>query len=749
MFYSNGQRVWNRNDVMMPNGSALLGDNTGGSMAVLIVPYISDTNKYYLFTIDTWGPLQTVYLSYTTIDMTLNGGLGDVVAGQKNIVLDSGMAEQMTAIKGAGCYVWLVAHRQYAQFDAYKISLGGISTQPVVSAVGFLTGPADYRSGAMAASDDGKKIALGNENVPVLELHNFDRLTGKVSNGFLLQTNTRQAKVTEVCFRNNANELYTLGDSFLVCYVPLVIPANFKQAFSISSNTGLRKCPLPDNDICVTGDVPFLKTSLSKIRPIKNGLVLLNPSSIKFPPGKLLTGRLGTDVVEIYDTSQALVPDTGICPGQLLAIDAPEGYNSYTWSTGAVTTGIQLSAPGKYWVKVESETCGSYTDTFTVANDNIPVPPFTVADTALCPGEVYTVKAPAGFPKYAWSTGANTEYDTIKTYGKHWAEIGNKCGVRSSDTFTIKDKYIPIPLFDIDDTVLCPGATYAAVVPQGTLHYLWSTGSKLPASILSKQGMYWVKVMNDCNESATDSFTLSPPKDVYFDIADTAGCSGEMITIAGPLGYSKYMWSTGENSTLVTARQGGQYWLALTNECNTSYTDSFKIEDLNNRVLKPVLGNDTFNCMYDRLVPLTMDVDTKDTTVLVLWSTGDTGNRIIAELPGTYWVSFFNQCTSRADTINLLGCPPKEIDSIWIPNAFTPNGDGLNDVFRIPFPKYQVVSVDLRIYGRFGNEVCRITDVKGGWDGGKCDLGVYFYFLRYKDVTGKEHFQKGDITLMR
>ncbi len=86
LFYSNGEKVWDRNHNLMPNGTGLLGNlasNTAGQ-GVLIVPFINDTNRYYLFS-------QGTELYYSVVDMTLNGGLGNVVASQKNIQLAAGL----------------------------------------------------------------------------------------------------------------------------------------------------------------------------------------------------------------------------------------------------------------------------------------------------------------------------------------------------------------------------------------------------------------------------------------------------------------------------------------------------------------------------------------------------------------------------------------------------------------------------------------------------------------------------------
>lgn len=101
------------------------------------------------------------------------------------------------------------------------------------------------------------------------------------------------------------------------------------------------------------------------------------------------------------------------------------------------------------------------------------------------------------------------------------------------------------------------------------------------------------------------------------------------------------------------------------------------------------------------------------------------------------------------DTIQIKGCRPKVIDEISLPNAFTPNGDGRNDVFRIPYPKGQIVGVELRIFNRWGQSVYILRNVKDSWDGANCDMGVYFYSLKYLDNTGAVHVQKGDVTLIR
>jgi gliding motility-associated-like protein len=89
----------------------------------------------------------------------------------------------------------------------------------------------------------------------------------------------------------------------------------------------------------------------------------------------------------------------------------------------------------------------------------------------------------------------------------------------------------------------------------------------------------------------------------------------------------------------------------------------------------------------------------------------------------------------------------------YIPSAFTPNGDGKNDIFRIGKMKYKKL-IDFTVYNRWGQEVYHNPyDIYGGWDGtsgGKAqDMGVYYYSITIENAGGKIKYYKGDVTLLR
>jgi hypothetical protein len=103
LFYANGSTIWNRNNTIMPNGSGIIGGNAC-QQPVFSLPVPGFPSKYYVFTVGdlmhTTNPL--IGLHYSIVDMSLQGGLGDVVSSQKNVFVPGGdsAVDQLTATRG-------------------------------------------------------------------------------------------------------------------------------------------------------------------------------------------------------------------------------------------------------------------------------------------------------------------------------------------------------------------------------------------------------------------------------------------------------------------------------------------------------------------------------------------------------------------------------------------------------------------------------------------------------------------------
>lgn len=110
--------------------------------------------------------------------------------------------------------------------------------------------------------------------------------------------------------------------------------------------------------------------------------------------------------------------------------------------------------------------------------------------------------------------------------------------------------------------------------------------------------------------------------------------------------------------------------------------------------------------------------------------------------------------TEKANTSSNTTPPsPKPTTSPFsIPNAFTPNGDGLNDVF-VPVTNIELQSYQLDIYARNGQKLFTSRDLNYGWNGeyqgAMMDGGSYIYFIKYEDSNGQEHIDKGQLLLIR
>jgi gliding motility-associated-like protein len=92
------------------------------------------------------------------------------------------------------------------------------------------------------------------------------------------------------------------------------------------------------------------------------------------------------------------------------------------------------------------------------------------------------------------------------------------------------------------------------------------------------------------------------------------------------------------------------------------------------------------------------------------------------------------------------------VTEAMLPNAFSPNGDGLNDVFRPVIMNQWVELGDFSIYNRYGQRVYYSRDIQEGWDGTyngqPAELATYFYIITFK-IGDKSYTHKGDVTLTR
>ncbi len=193
LFYTDGYYVWNSIHQIMTNSlpttpGAQLSGNRSSTQAAIIVPKPLDPNTYYIFTTD--ADLGNDGLRYSRVDMTADGGLGNIDLFEKNVPLLSPSPEKITTVRHSnGFDSWVITHQWNSnQFNVYQITSTGVQNQtPVISNIGLIHSGANANShGYMKASPSGSKIALAIEGMDIWQLFNFNNSTGIVTNAITL-----------------------------------------------------------------------------------------------------------------------------------------------------------------------------------------------------------------------------------------------------------------------------------------------------------------------------------------------------------------------------------------------------------------------------------------------------------------------------------------------------------------------------------------------------------------------------------
>ncbi|MEE2802706.1 MAG: hypothetical protein VX550_11040 [Bacteroidota bacterium] len=184
LMYSDGTTVWDRNGNAMPNGTGLSG-NSSSAQSAIIIPDLGSTVRYFVITISSSAGLR-----YSIVDMSLNSGLGDVVAGRRDLLIQARTQEKVTAAyNDSQTFYWILTFDGNGTYSAYPAGGGIILAAQGVDSPLPTTAMSDAR-GYIRLSPDASKVSntsIGNAGTAYLA--DFDNATGVVSNPIPL-TNT-------------------------------------------------------------------------------------------------------------------------------------------------------------------------------------------------------------------------------------------------------------------------------------------------------------------------------------------------------------------------------------------------------------------------------------------------------------------------------------------------------------------------------------------------------------------------------
>jgi gliding motility-associated-like protein len=464
-----------------------------------------------------------------------------------------------------------------------------------------------------------------------------------------------------------------------------------------------------------------------------------------------------TVFVTVLDPQVDLGRDTAICQGQTVTFDIAQPFTTYEWSDGSTNPTFTTGQQGNVWVEI--------TDTFGCVHSDTVQVIYPIADlkgdTTVCQGTSFILSSnvlPQFATSYTWNTGATGSSILITQPGQYWVDIIAEIGCISTDTITVQFQ-APPSVTITQDVSLCPDETtdISATVPD-MRSILWSNGSTDTTQNVGTLGMYVATL--------TDSVYCVVSDSVYVDFYpmpsaelgnDTVVCDGYPIILVPDVSSSgTFLWSDGSTDGSLLVTDGGTYSVEILDANGCPASDSVSVSVLASLV--PNLPTDTTVCQ-DIILRFNAYQPTAET---YLWSgesafyeQNDVSDTVfIITYPGIYTLEMTNQCGGLTQYLEVkkenCTCEP------FIPNVFTPNGDGQNDIFQV-FANCEFEAFKMEVYDRWGSRLFVSENASTGWDGfsrGQTNTsGVYVYLIKYtaSDKNGKPTTttKYGSFTLIR
>jgi len=638
LFYTDGGKVWNRRHQVMPNGAGLRG-HTSTANAAIIVPKPGSNSRYYIFTADAIENNNAFGYNFSEVDMTLDGGLGDI-NGNKNILLYAPGTEKLTATRAAnGIDVWVITKDwNNNTWKVFKVDCNGVHLNPVISNAGSVhneqfSGLHVGSSGCARISPDGAFLAGTRPNAGTWDLCHFDNATGLVSGGLTFSA----FSVYGVEFSPGSKLVYIndiSGTSNLQQYDISVYDAGMIQA----SRTEVGGADLKSGTLQLGPDAKiYCSKSFSRTLGVIHAPDIRGTGCNYFDTQVDLQQR-----VSFYGLP-AIIADLVVNPRTDFSY-APDNNQCATVNFKASS---RLSGPLDWqWDFGDGATGNGQNTTHTYTSGDTVLVRLTVTATTICGGTITTTKKIPVPGQKAVAAFNNTPACINKP-------------VIFSDASSIGN--ITSWSWDFGDGT--------SSLLQNPVHSYATTGHYLVK--------HQVKSASGCTANITKTITIAP---VTVNAGnDTIVALGLPLQLAAT-GAASYTWSP-------------DTWLS----------DPFSA--------KPIAhpGND-----------------------ITWYLTGLTAEGCIGY-----------------DTLHIK---VYKGPAVYVPGAFTPNGDGRNDILKPIVPG--IKSIDyFAIYHRTGQLVFSTTGTGKGWDGTLNGIqqppGVYVWIIKAKDYLGKTFSGKGTLVLIR
>lgn len=547
------------------------------------------------------------------------------------------------------------------------------------------------------------------------------------------------------------------------------IPAGGVQPYSFMWSNG---CTSPSCNSMCAGSYTVTITDA-------NGCTTTSTSIVNEPPA--LTGVTSTTPATCgqNDGSASVVAGGGT------------GAYTYSWSSGGTAATEPNLGIGTYTVTITDANSCTYTVTATVTNLNgvtaSPAGSTNESCFGACDGSaVVVVNTGTGPYTYAWTpSGGNAATATGLCGGTYTCTITDAMTCVTTVTFNIIGP-APVTAVAAANASVCTGSsTNLGVTPgggTGPYTVVWNPGALAgnnPSVTPATTTTYTATVTdaNGCSTTATQTITVSPIPVSGFVADVTSGCSplcvnfSDLSTIAPPDVIGSWSWNFGDGGTATTQNPNycynlpGVYTVSLTVTSNNGCSNSFTIASY-----ITVNPSPTASYSFTPVAPTVLEpgiwfTDQSIAATQWLWEFGDPLSSTSALqnpsfvypdsgcYPVTLTVTNAGGCTD--DTTGFVCIAPDW--TIYVPNCFTPNGDGINEGFRPEGMGVDPENYEFWIFDRWGNLIYYTDNWYNLWDGkvqggssnSLAQIDTYVWKIKCKDILGARHTYIGKVSLIR
>jgi gliding motility-associated-like protein len=404
-------------------------------------------------------------------------------------------------------------------------------------------------------------------------------------------------------------------------------------------------------------------------------------------------------------------------------------------------------------------------------NFNDPVPYFRVFDVGeYLPTKIYQWKYTSPSGQVVADSGSRNGNFRIPKYGTGSLESGlyivslkaciiseldsNLVCSETKDSIYIIPKRKPIIANLIE---VCDSPSYKLSIPVRDFEIVqWSNGGNDSIQTFTQTGNYSIITKTRCGIDTTRfrivfKICNTDLPIAQFDFDNEFACEDSCITlINNSVGATNYYWTfnganiqnSRERNPKICFDNSGIFKIDLKVE-NSNGTDEIS-KTINVFSLPKVQLEDKYTFCEGSNITLSAPNGEN-----YIWKLNELSNSFLFEEPGRYVVSNSNNCGTTLKHIQIIAedcnC------NVFVPNAFTPNSDGINDEIKV----YSACFFDeflFEIYDRWGEKVFETNNIDKSWDGiyrnQKMRNELYFYNLHFKDKLGKRNFRKGEINLI-